>query len=199
MTTRCEECSHYIRVAAHARGDVGQARSRLYRAQRALDTGTGTPEQVSLVAAELRDYAAIEHEARTELEAHQADGHADGHADTPDPLPGPAAVDLGAAGEGPHDDPIPILDLDDRPWVDQALCAQTDPEAFFPEKGGSTRDAKATCRGCTVRAECLEEALATGQRFGIWGGLSERERRHLHQQWTPPNRQHHPNREETPR
>lgn len=64
-------------------------------------------------------------------------------------------------------------------WQDRALCAQTDPEAFFPEKGGSTREAKKICLGCEVRAECLEYALAHDERFGIWGGLSERERRRL--------------------
>jgi WhiB family redox-sensing transcriptional regulator len=64
-------------------------------------------------------------------------------------------------------------------WQEQALCAQTDPEAFFPEKGGSTREAKRICSGCEVRAECLEYALANDERFGIWGGLSERERRRL--------------------
>jgi WhiB family redox-sensing transcriptional regulator len=64
-------------------------------------------------------------------------------------------------------------------WQDRGLCAQTDPEAFFPEKGGSTRDAKKVCLGCDVRAECLEYALANDERFGIWGGLSERERRKL--------------------
>ncbi|GAA4473180.1 hypothetical protein GCM10023094_06420 [Rhodococcus olei] len=64
-------------------------------------------------------------------------------------------------------------------WQDRALCAQTDPEAFFPEKGGSTREAKRICLGCEVRDECLEYALANDERFGIWGGLSERERRRL--------------------
>jgi WhiB family transcriptional regulator, redox-sensing transcriptional regulator len=64
-------------------------------------------------------------------------------------------------------------------WQERALCAQTDPEAFFPEKGGSTREAKRICSGCDVRAECLEYALAHDERFGIWGGLSERERRRL--------------------
>lgn len=64
-------------------------------------------------------------------------------------------------------------------WQERALCAQTDPEAFFPEKGGSTREAKRICAGCEVRAECLEYALAQDERFGIWGGLSERERRRL--------------------
>ncbi len=64
-------------------------------------------------------------------------------------------------------------------WHDQALCAETDPEAFFPEKGGSTREAKKVCVRCDVRGECLEYALAKDERFGIWGGLSERERRRL--------------------
>lgn len=64
-------------------------------------------------------------------------------------------------------------------WQERALCAQTDPEAFFPEKGGSTREAKRICLGCEVRDECLEYALANDERFGIWGGLSERERRRL--------------------
>ena len=64
-------------------------------------------------------------------------------------------------------------------WQERALCAQTDPEAFFPEKGGSTREAKRVCTSCDVRSECLEYALAHDERFGIWGGLSERERRRL--------------------
>lgn len=67
----------------------------------------------------------------------------------------------------------------EQDWQERALCAQTDPEAFFPEKGGSTREAKRICAGCEVRAECLEFALAHDERFGIWGGLSERERRRL--------------------
>ena len=67
----------------------------------------------------------------------------------------------------------------DEAWRLDALCAETDPEAFFPEKGGSTREAKRVCTGCTVRAECLESALTNDERFGIWGGLSERERRRL--------------------
>ena len=64
-------------------------------------------------------------------------------------------------------------------WQVDALCAQTDPEAFFPEKGGSTRDAKKVCGACTVKQECLDYALSNDERFGIWGGLSERERRKL--------------------
>ncbi len=64
-------------------------------------------------------------------------------------------------------------------WQEHALCAETDPEAFFPEKGGSTREAKRICVGCEVKAECLAYALEHDERFGIWGGMSERERRRL--------------------
>lgn len=71
-----------------------------------------------------------------------------------------------------------------EPWVEQSVCSQTDPEVFFPEKGSTTTDAKSVCAVCPVRArflggsgECLDYALRRGERFGIWGGLSERERR----------------------
>jgi WhiB family redox-sensing transcriptional regulator len=57
-----------------------------------------------------------------------------------------------------------------------ALCAQTDPEIFFPERGGSTYQAKKICNLCPERVDCLEDALVTRERFGIRGGLSERER-----------------------
>ena len=72
-----------------------------------------------------------------------------------------------------------FVEDEEESWQDRALCSQTDPEAFFPEKGGSTREAKKICTGCEVKAECLEYALANDERFGIWGGLSERERRRI--------------------
>ena len=68
---------------------------------------------------------------------------------------------------------------DESSWHERALCSQTDPEAFFPEKGGSTREAKRVCSRCDVRGDCLTFALSHDERFGIWGGLSERERRRL--------------------
>ena len=74
---------------------------------------------------------------------------------------------------------LPVVEMTEEGWRLDALCAETDPEAFFPEKGGSTREAKRVCTGCAVRAECLEFALTNDERFGIWGGLSERERRRL--------------------
>lgn len=74
---------------------------------------------------------------------------------------------------------LPLSEVEELNWQERALCAETDPESFFPEKGGSTRDAKKICESCDVRAQCLEFALEHDERFGIWGGLSERERRKL--------------------
>ncbi len=67
-------------------------------------------------------------------------------------------------------------------WQERALCPQTDPEAFFPEKGGSVKDAQRICALCEVKTECLEYALAHDVRFGVWGGLSEHARRKLKRQ-----------------
>lgn len=71
------------------------------------------------------------------------------------------------------------VDLRREEWQDRALCAQIGGDEWFPPKGGSSRAAKAVCRSCEVRAECLEYALDHDIFFGIWGGLSERERRRL--------------------
>lgn len=71
------------------------------------------------------------------------------------------------------------MEIETLPWQKEAKCLQAEPDTFFPEKGGSTREAKRICAQCTVRAECLEYALENDERFGIWGGLSERERRKL--------------------
>jgi WhiB family redox-sensing transcriptional regulator len=90
-----------------------------------------------------------------------------------------AGPDLLASGAYEAEDAWPETRADDLSWQERALCAQTDPESFFPEKGGSTREAKRVCLSCEVRAECLEYALGNDERFGIWGGLSERERRRL--------------------
>lgn len=64
-------------------------------------------------------------------------------------------------------------------WQDDANCKGANADLFFPERGASTRAAKAICRECQVREECLEFAITTGEKFGIWGGLSERERRRI--------------------
>ncbi len=52
---------------------------------------------------------------------------------------------------------------DDRAWQDQANCLGVDPDLFFPERGASTREAKEVCRGCEVRQQCLDYALATAK------------------------------------
>lgn len=63
-------------------------------------------------------------------------------------------------------------------WTADAVCAQTDPEAFFPEKGGTATAAKAVCRPCPVAAECLEYALSSPEPMsGVWGGTVEHDRR----------------------
>lgn len=64
-------------------------------------------------------------------------------------------------------------------WMVDALCAQTDPDAFFPDKGESLRPAKAVCLACPVRSACLAYALEHREPHGVWGGLSPRERRKL--------------------
>jgi len=70
----------------------------------------------------------------------------------------------------------------DTGWKDLSNCLGVDPDLFFPERGASTREAKEVCRGCEVRIDCLEYALQNGEKFGIWGGMSERERRRIRRQ-----------------
>src|SRR5580658_11001821 len=69
--------------------------------------------------------------------------------------------------------------MEDRGWQARSNCMGVDPDLFFPERGSSTREAKEVCRGCVVRDDCLEFAIANGEKFGIWGGMSERERRRV--------------------
>lgn len=64
-------------------------------------------------------------------------------------------------------------------WQEQALCAQIGSEYFFPEPGSSVREAKRICQLCEMREACLDYALANDERFGVWGGLSEKERQNL--------------------
>jgi WhiB family redox-sensing transcriptional regulator len=64
----------------------------------------------------------------------------------------------------------------DRPWMEYAACREVPADLFFPEKGESNRPAKAICARCPVRGECLEAALDRGENFGVFGGLSPRER-----------------------
>lgn len=83
--------------------------------------------------------------------------------------------------------PNPALDTADDDWRDSALCRDTDPALFFPI--GTTgmavvaiAEAKRVCRECAVTGDCLDYALATNQDSGVWGGLSEEERRDIRRQ-----------------
>jgi hypothetical protein len=89
-----------------------------------------------------------------------------------------------ATDSSPIDGLIELLLAKNRPWAEQAHCAQTDPESFFPEKGQNTHrpsaEAKAICwGGCPVRAECLQWAMENNERYGVWGGYTEQERHRL--------------------
>jgi WhiB family redox-sensing transcriptional regulator len=70
--------------------------------------------------------------------------------------------------------------IDARPeeWKDSALCAQADPDEWFPERTSPTA-AIATCRRCPVATECLESALRDDERYGIWGGLLPHQREEI--------------------
>lgn len=65
-----------------------------------------------------------------------------------------------------------------EPWTRYGLCHGKTLE-FFPEKGDSIAGAKGLCQRCPVRLKCLEYALRTNQRHGVWGGLSVQERRKI--------------------
>ena len=63
-------------------------------------------------------------------------------------------------------------------WTTRAACKGTDPDELFVQ-GAAQNRAKLICRGCPVRTECLADALDNGIEFGVWGGMTERERRAL--------------------
>jgi WhiB family redox-sensing transcriptional regulator len=66
-----------------------------------------------------------------------------------------------------------------RDWRLEAVCAEVDPELFFPERGDRALAAKRICAGCPVRVECLSFALAINEPRGVWGGIAAGERRLL--------------------
>jgi WhiB family redox-sensing transcriptional regulator len=160
---------------------------RYYLSHRAIDPSALNPVQE--VVSRLPDYVvfpdlpaspsiAASRAGDTGLYVHEASAKG---------LPDVREAQVSGAVAGAHD----LLDAftsnepdepEDLSWQKRALCAQTDPEAFFPEKGGSTREAKRVCLACEVRAECLDYAMRHDESFGIWGGLSERERRRVKKQ-----------------
>jgi WhiB family redox-sensing transcriptional regulator len=64
-----------------------------------------------------------------------------------------------------------------EPWQDRANCIGTDPEVFFPKIGKRSEEAQEVCSHCPVTAQCLEYAIAHNDRYGVWGGLSEADRK----------------------
>jgi WhiB family redox-sensing transcriptional regulator len=69
-------------------------------------------------------------------------------------------------------------------WRDRAACRDVDPELFFPVGTSGPallqlEEAKAVCRGCAAKEECLRWAMDSGQESGVWGGTGEEERRAL--------------------
>lgn len=64
-------------------------------------------------------------------------------------------------------------------WQELAKCRGRSSAVFYPQRGVPTASARALCKECAVKQECLHYALENDERFGIWGGLSERERRKL--------------------
>jgi WhiB family redox-sensing transcriptional regulator len=78
---------------------------------------------------------------------------------------------------------VDLLHVEAPDWREVAACRGADPKIFFPERGASTEPARAVCRRCPVTIECLGYALDHGEKLGIWGGLSERQRRSVRSSW----------------
>ena len=73
-------------------------------------------------------------------------------------------------------------------WRELAACRGTDLEVFFPERGESAEPARRVCAACPVRQPCLDYAISNRITHGIWGGLTERERRALQSRWVRASR-----------
>lgn len=71
---------------------------------------------------------------------------------------------------------------EERPWAAFAVCRDRDPDLFFPVTPDGERDAVRICAGCPVQVDCLEFSIEAKIRFGVWGGMTEKERRSLHRQ-----------------
>jgi WhiB family redox-sensing transcriptional regulator len=78
-----------------------------------------------------------------------------------------------------HDEEPAVARASDEDWRERALCAEVDPELWFPEPGCDSPAAKLICGRCPVQVECLDFAMTNYEPYGIWGGLSAHERREL--------------------
>ena len=87
-------------------------------------------------------------------------------------------------------DRLPTVDVDVLPadlsppdvWQERSACFGIDPDVFFPISEEEAGPALAFCSACTIRSECLSWALKNGERYGVWGGLTEQQRRRLTRQ-----------------
>lgn len=75
-----------------------------------------------------------------------------------------------------------LLRLQELWWQVDANCIGEDADLFFPDRGASTKKAKELCNNCVAKEHCLEYSIVNNEKFGIWGGLSERERRKIRKQ-----------------
>ncbi len=92
------------------------------------------------------------------------------------------ATDLEAIDVDPFDEVYEILTApinEERPWMVFGACRDADPDLFFAAGKEQARGALAICATCPVRLDCLEYALEARERFGIWGGTTEKQRRRL--------------------
>lgn len=78
---------------------------------------------------------------------------------------------------GPEILPVPITD--ERPWVVFSACRDKDADLFFPETRAEEKQALAICATCPVELDCLDYAFEADIRFGVWGGMTEKQRRRL--------------------
>lgn len=88
-----------------------------------------------------------------------------------------------------------VVQIELRQWMARGKCMGTDPDLFYPSDGsnGAVQAAKRVCKGedgmavCPVLDQCLAHAMDYDERFGVWGGTSERERRRLRKTWVKRN------------
>ncbi len=92
------------------------------------------------------------------------------------PVPNEEGLDMNATMEFPTlETPV----LEERPWAVYSACREADPEIFFASTRADERTALAVCDTCAVAGHCLEFAIETRERFGVWGGTNERQRRKM--------------------
>lgn len=164
----CGDCQRLHANAMNRRGDLADAKRKLVRRQ------SFSVEAAATYAEQIPDLKTRVREGEANYLAHRDGAHPD-VAEVPTPT------------DQPQDQPptaAPALRLlvelfADATWMDDAICSQTDPEAFYPDRGGSSRPAKAMCTRCDVTDKCLQYALDNHEPHGVWGGKSERERRKI--------------------